>query len=102
MKSGQNLILKNSIAYWPLIKLHLKDYRVIMIEQDLSQLHVGLLHHFKLLDFTRVLRQNTPTKNLSAVQTHLPCIISKADIAQDIYELINTPHSVPAKIISKV
>lgn len=56
-----------------------------MIEQDLSQLHIGLLHHFKLLDFTRILRQNNSLKSLSTVQSHLPYIVSKADIAKEIY-----------------
>ena len=55
-KTPSHLILKNGLAQWSMVKHHLKNYKMVLIEQDLAQLHPGLVHRLRMVDYGRMLR----------------------------------------------
>lgn len=73
-----------------------------MIEQDLSQLHIGLLHQFKVLDYNRFLKAKVQNKYPSTLQLLINQIIPQKELSEDIYQLFNSQNSTMTKILSKL
>jgi hypothetical protein len=63
------------LGYWSVIRGHLSAYRVVMIEQDLAQLHLGLVHRLRLVDFGRMLREGVEVRQPNAVQLLLAHVV---------------------------